>query len=111
LAFNEDKPVGIIGYFTKADHPDSRYIFSMWVNENFRNKSIGKSLVQHVIEAATLQGADTVVTGYASSNPQARGFYEGLGFSETGRQIPLMRDPSVKEIEMMMEISTRTTRE
>ena len=101
FAFDKGQPVGLIGYFTKSDQPDSRYIFSMWVHFEYRNKSIGQILVENVILAATQEDAHSLITGYASSNSRAKDFYIKLGFTETGRSIPLERDPHVQEIEMI----------
>jgi len=104
VAFLDNMPTGLIGSHTRSEYPTWRYMFSMWVDPNFRNLKIGKLLVEHFIDWARNDRATKVVSGYSDENIDVFRFYEKLGFKKTGEKKPLSRNPSGCEYVITLDI-------
>jgi ribosomal protein S18 acetylase RimI-like enzyme len=61
----------------------------MWVNPEFRQRGIGRSLVQHGLNFLRLAGQTEVSLGVARGRPGVLAFYQSLGFRENGVTRPL----------------------
>ena len=103
LAFADDVPCGIVGVFLE-DATRARLV-SMWVAKDARGQGIGKALVDAAIRWARESRAQTMVLTVTSNNDTATRFYEGLGFTSTGRTEPYPNDPALFEHEMELPLS------
>ena len=97
VAFIDDEPTGLVVSFTKPENPSERLLFSMWVEDKYRNLKIGTSLVQHFIEWAKSENATKIIAGYSDENEDVFRFYEQLGFKKTGEKKPLTRSAQACE--------------
>jgi ribosomal protein S18 acetylase RimI-like enzyme len=100
LAFVDDEACGIVGaFFAEGERTRARLV-SMWVAKERRGRGVGRALVDAVIAWARECGARTMVLTVTSNNETATRFYEGLGFTKTGRTEPYPNDPALFEHEM-----------
>lgn len=65
------------------------HLYGMWVDPSWRKQGIGARLVEAVIGWARSWGASTLILGVTEFNDGAAGFYERLGFVDTGERYPL----------------------
>ena len=65
------------------------HLYGMWVDPSWRKQGIGARLVEAVIGWARSWGAGTLILGVTEFNDGAAGFYERLGFADTGERYPL----------------------
>jgi len=73
----EDRIAGAI----LAGHDGRRgYIYHAVVREDFRNRGIGRKLVQSVIESLKSEGINKVAPVVYSRNKEGNRFWESLGF-------------------------------
>jgi ribosomal protein S18 acetylase RimI-like enzyme len=61
----------------------------MWVDPTFRGAGVGARLVERVLAWARSWDARSVTLGVTETNDGAVGFYEHLGFADTGERYPL----------------------
>jgi ribosomal protein S18 acetylase RimI-like enzyme len=76
-------------------------LYGLWVEPEARGNGIGLALTGAVLDWARSCGARVVFLFVVAGNFEALALYRRAGFAETGRTIPLPRDPSVMEIEMV----------
>jgi ribosomal protein S18 acetylase RimI-like enzyme len=94
---------GLAGVFIEKD-PTRATLVSMWVAPEYRRAGLGKKLVEACTEwcrARNLRTIDLLVTDW---NAGAIRFYEGLGFTMTGKSEPYPNDPNMVEYEMVHEL-------
>lgn len=65
------------------------HLYGMWVDPSWRKQGIGARLVEAVIGWARSWGASTLILGVTEFNDGAAGFYERLGFVDTGERYAL----------------------
>jgi ribosomal protein S18 acetylase RimI-like enzyme len=66
-----------------GDHgPTTVYVSDLWVDSTVRGQGIGRELLRRVSDAAIGHGSTHVVLDVDSTNRDAIGFYEHLGFEE-----------------------------
>ncbi|HVA79344.1 MAG TPA: GNAT family N-acetyltransferase [Candidatus Binataceae bacterium] len=82
-AYLGDEPIGIVGVECKLD---SALIHSLHVAEQHRRRGIGAGLVSAARKAAHTRGARML---YLFADPELRGFFERLGFSEVASERPM----------------------
>jgi len=90
----EDGWVGMSVGSRTADEPDA-HLYGMWVEPAWRRRGVGGSLVQAVVDWARSWGARGVILGVTERNEGAAGFYERLGFTDTGERHPLREESSL----------------
>jgi ribosomal protein S18 acetylase RimI-like enzyme len=100
LAMDGDHACGIVGSFLDANDATRAQLVSMWTAPTYRQRGVGRQLVDEVVRWAHLQGARTMLLMVTSNNELAMRFYEKLGFARTGRTEPYPNDPVVIEYEM-----------
>jgi ribosomal protein S18 acetylase RimI-like enzyme len=86
-AFSERELVGTIGFGREGARKLAHkgFIRGMYVSPAFRNQSIGRQLVSHVLQhAASLSGLRQVTLTVTASNVAAIGLYEEMGFTSFG---------------------------
>lgn len=83
-AIEENEINGFIWAYPYSERGDESrvYISIIYVNENFRDASVGKHLVKAVEEAAKRKGYKKVWLHTGGSNFGARKFYEKIGFKQ-----------------------------
>lgn len=85
-------------------HPDTYWLFAMFVTPRFRGTGVASTLVQEVSAWARRDGADRLFLHVTESVPRARAFYEKLGFRYNGERITMDRDPSLTLVTMELEL-------
>lgn len=65
------------------------HLYGMWVEPDRRRDGVGANLVHAVLGWASSWGAGSVILGVTEGNDGAVGFYEHLGFEDTGERHPL----------------------
>jgi GNAT superfamily N-acetyltransferase len=71
-----------------GDEPEG-HLYGMWVDPSWRKQGIGTRLVEAVIGWARSWGAGALILGVTETNDGAAGFYQHLGFVDTGERYPL----------------------
>lgn len=105
LAMDGDNGCGIVGAFLGANDATRAQLVSMWTAQAYRQRGVGRMLVNEVLAWARLRSARTLLLMVTSNNEPAMRFYEKLGFARTGRTEPYPNDPEVLEYEMSRPIS------
>lgn len=89
VAEEEGKIVGFIAsdgnWFSKREGKVVGAIHELVILPEYRNKGIGKALVEKVIEYFKSRGLDTAELWVGDKNTQALEFYKSLGFEEKDR--------------------------
>src|SRR5947207_5067515 len=88
LAMDGDTACGIVGSFLDQDDATRAHLVSMWTAPTHRRRGIGRLLVNEVLGWARLRTARTLPLMVTSNNEAAILFYQGLGFTRTGRTEP-----------------------
>jgi ribosomal protein S18 acetylase RimI-like enzyme len=86
-AFGGTELVGTVGFGREGARKLAHkgFIRGMYVSPAFRNQSIGRQLVSHVLQhAASLSGLRQVTLTVTASNVAAIGLYEKMGFTSFG---------------------------
>jgi ribosomal protein S18 acetylase RimI-like enzyme len=99
---------GLIGMVTARRDLDTRDrvgLYGLWVEPGARGAGVGRALTDAVLDWAGSRGARLVHLLVVAGNAHALAVYRRAGFAETGRTIPLPRDPSVMEIEMVRHLA------
>jgi ribosomal protein S18 acetylase RimI-like enzyme len=98
LAVDDTQLYGIAGAL--LEEPGRAQLVSMWTAPEYRQRGIGRLLVQAVIDWAVSRGVQLLTPMVTSPNHSAQRFYERLGFARTGRSKPWPNDPAILEWEM-----------
>jgi ribosomal protein S18 acetylase RimI-like enzyme len=100
LAMDGDTACGIVAAFLDQNDATRAQLVSMWTAPTHRQQSIGRLLVNEVLEWAHSREVRTLLLMVTSNNEPAIRFYQRLGFTRTGRTEPYPNDPAVIEYEM-----------
>lgn len=99
VAVDGDEWIGMaVGSRTGND--ERAHLYAMWVDPRARRAGIGRRLVDAVLSWAGAEGATEIELGATAINGAAVGFYERLGFADTGERHAL-RDGSPLEVIVM----------
>lgn len=82
-AFYNSKLVGIVSVtFGESSYKVSPFVWcdDLYVKENYRNKGIGKNLLQKVKEIAMEKGCSNILVGVGHEEKESQKFYKSLGF-------------------------------
>ena len=74
---------------SRTDEEADAHLYGMWVDPTFRGAGVGARLVEGVLAWARSWDARSVTLGVTETNDGAVGFYEHLGFADTGERYPL----------------------
>jgi ribosomal protein S18 acetylase RimI-like enzyme len=100
IAMDGDFACGLVCSFLDQEDATRAHLISMWTAPTHRRQGLGRRLVNEVLAWARSRGATTMWLMVTSSNEAAMTFYEGMGFTRTGRTEPYPNDPAVIEYEM-----------
>ncbi|HET6511721.1 MAG TPA: GNAT family N-acetyltransferase [Candidatus Kapabacteria bacterium] len=87
--FDGEKLIGtaLLSREQKKKRRHVAWIQGVYVKPAYRNKKLGKLLIQHLIDhARTIEGVDHLQLSVESENLVARSVYESLGFVFWGRE-------------------------
>ena len=105
VAEGDDGLVGMVGAFTRADEPNTRHLYGMWVAPEARSSGLGQRFVDAVREWSIETGADEVKLWVVESNLPARTLYEKVGFVRTGESQPLASNPTLTDVRMRLALT------
>jgi ribosomal protein S18 acetylase RimI-like enzyme len=100
LATDGSTVCGIAGSFLDEADPMRAQLISMWTAPEYRQRGVGRVLVEKIAAWASGRGARALTLMVTSSNESAMLFYRRLGFTPTGHTEPYPNDPSLVEYEM-----------
>ena len=106
LAWDGNHPCGIAASSVDKKDSSRAHLVSMWVAPSHRSLGVGRLLVQGIIDWGRNRGVQTLALMVTSSNSNAAGFYECIGFRKTGRKEPYPNDDSLVEYEMIRTLRT-----
>jgi GNAT superfamily N-acetyltransferase len=91
VMFVAERDKGWIGMAvgSRTGDEDHAHLYGMWVDPMWRGTGVGARLVESVLRWARSWGARWVGLGVTEINDGAAGFYEHLGFADTGERYPL----------------------
>lgn len=105
IAKETDKPVGMIGYHLKNN--SDAHIWGMFVSKDYRNKGIGKMLLEKLIDQAKqILQVQKISLDVNPEQVTAVKLYSSLGFQGDGTRKFLMGDEVERELmSMVLELS------
>jgi aminoglycoside 6'-N-acetyltransferase I len=89
VALVEDRIAGFIGSMVRPSYEaDGLYgqIMALVVASQFRRRGVGRALVDAVESSLARRGIDILVVNTSNHRADAHAFYEGLGYTFTGRR-------------------------
>lgn len=104
VALINDICVGFIWYLPKGAFHSFPYLHIISVKEAYRSKGIGKELIEFVEELAFVS-ADKIFLVVADFNPEAKRFYDKMGYHQVG-EIPGLYREGIVEYLMMKDKRT-----
>lgn len=81
---------------SRTGEEQDAHLYGMWVDPAWRRRGLGARLVGAVLGWARSWGAGRVILGVTEINDGAVGFYERLGFADTGERHPLRGGSEVR---------------
>ncbi|GIM47978.1 N-acetyltransferase [Collibacillus ludicampi] len=86
IVYDDSSIAGFATYGPFRAWPAYKYTIehSVYVHKDYRNKGVGKLLVQEIIRLANKQNYATLVAGIDSTNVASIKLHEGLGFTFAG---------------------------
>ncbi|GAA2971654.1 GNAT family N-acetyltransferase [Actinokineospora diospyrosa] len=94
LAFTDDEEPVAIAAGIPGDQVE---MISVWIAPAARATALATEMVETVVAWAKAEGATAVNAWVVGNNPRARRFYDRLGFTPNGREMPYPNDPSITE--------------
>ena len=101
VAENRAGLVGMVVVAAAPGDPARAKISGMWVDPAERRSGIGRALLEAAADWALAAGMAELALWVFAPNVGAIGLYEKAGFSRSGFEKPVPRDPSIREIEMV----------
>lgn len=98
IAFVKDLPVGFANVSLRFDYVEGTesspvgYLEGIFVDENFRNRGIARSLVKSCEDWAKEKGAKEFASDCLLDNTQSLKFHLAIGFEEANRIICFKKD-------------------
>jgi len=81
LVAETDRPIGFLIAQTAADEAE---ILSIGVSAGYRRKGVGKTLINSLLQRASLKGAAKIFLEVAADNAGGIALYEAAGFERVG---------------------------
>lgn len=95
----------VMAIFNKIDYPDSLYIDTICVSNEFRRKNIGTKLLAGVCKFVTTPTYKNIILYVWSDNRKAIKFYEDLGFCISKRVSSTVTNFPIKHDRLLMVCS------
>lgn len=86
-------------------HPNTAWLYGMYVTPEERGARIADALVERVARWARDLGFDALYLHVGVGVPRAQAFYRRMGFEETGERHAMSRDPSMDLVTMRLALS------
>ena len=100
----EDRAAGLaFGLFDK-ERAKTGHVGGMWVEPAARGRGAGQALLESAIAWARVRGLERLELWVTESNAAAIRMYERAGFSDTGRRDALPSHPSLRTIQMSLDL-------
>ncbi len=100
-----DREGRLVGTATGVPGEDDGYeVVAMFVAPEARGRGCAEQLLDAVAHRAREIGADRLLLHVTGGNEPARRCYTRYGFTETGRQWPMERNPGLNEVEMALPL-------
>lgn len=100
LAERDGNVVGMISGGLNDAHPGTHWLYGMYVTPLDRGTGTAQSLVSHVSEWASSEGASEIFLHVGSTVARAQAFYLKLGFAPTGETFMMHRNHAITLITM-----------
>ena len=101
VALDEDNCAGFFYYLPQGAFHSFPYLHLIVVKEVYRSKGIGSKMMAF-FEMKAFEKADKAFLVVADFNPEAKGFYERIGYRQVG-EIPNLYRKGITEYLMMKE--------
>jgi ribosomal-protein-alanine N-acetyltransferase len=85
---------GTCGMIIARVAADEAEVLTVGVVPEFRQRGVGRALIQAAAETARYHGAKKLFLEVSTRNPAARGLYQALGFASAGRRRAYYADGS-----------------
>lgn len=106
LAYEKDRPCGMVFCFREDADERVGTILSMWVDPSARRAGVGRELIDSVVSWAEGCGMRLLKLMVTSVNLGAVEFYQRMGFAMSGKTGPYPNDPAITEFEMLRRLSS-----
>ena len=106
LAEQNGAVIGMVSGGFNDSHPGTHWLYGMYVTPAARGGGAAQLLVGAVADWARDQGAREIYLHVASGVPRARAFYLKNGFTLTGENFAMERDPRVTMYTMTKSITS-----
>jgi GNAT superfamily N-acetyltransferase len=103
VAFDDRWPVGLAAGYRTAGASDW-HLVSVWVDPGWRGHRVADRSIRAVAHTARQEDGHRLYLWVVEANSSARGLYHRFGFVPTGRTQPLPSDPTVGEMEMVLDL-------
>ncbi|SHJ33058.1 GNAT family N-acetyltransferase [Lutispora thermophila] len=101
IALTNRDCVGFLYYIPKGAFHSFPYLHIISIKEEYRGKGIGKKLI-NFLEDMVFVKTNKIFLVVADFNPDAKGFYERIGYRQVG-EIPSLYRKGITEYLMMKE--------
>lgn len=100
-----DRNGTLVGTATGVPGEDDAYeVVAMFVAPQARGRGCAEQLLDAVADRAREAEAERLVLHVTDGNESARRCYTRYGFTETGRQWPMERNPGLTEVELALPL-------
>ena len=96
--------VGLSGGYVEEQSPGTVELVAMWVHPDVRGSGVGEVLVQPVRAWGRAIGAERLHLWVTEGNGPAQRLYERCGFVRTDEQEPLLSDPALTVVGMVLPL-------
>jgi GNAT superfamily N-acetyltransferase len=104
VAEDEGRPLGLaFGLFDK-ERPQTGHVGGMWVEPGSRGKGAGQALLSAAIEWARARRLERLILWVTEGNRPATRLYERLGFADTGARDALQSNPTLRIMQMTLNL-------
>jgi GNAT superfamily N-acetyltransferase len=104
LAQRDGAVVGMVSGGTNDQYPGTKWLYGLYVAESDRGTGVAIQLVAAVEDWARRAGASSLHLHVNDRAERAKAFYEKVGFAASGGFVTMLRDRSIRLIEMVKNI-------
>lgn len=100
----EEPQAGVVGFAVASMVAPEAELESIAVAAVWQRRGVARRLFGALAEALRRAGVWEIFLEFRASNQAARGFYEALGFAETGRRARYYSDPQEDAVLMRLRL-------